>query len=164
MAAKRHKPQEYTNAAALTAETLVPESNDLVIVESTGRMYNWVVGSSATADNESVITQTSESANGRWIALTASMTKLTGTITFPALANSQSAVATSTVSGLPIGTAIVVNISNGNTAYTGSTEIPSGVTIFQGMVTAANTVAMQIINETGAAIDGFTANIVVAKL
>lgn len=164
MAAKRHKPQEYTNAAALTAETLVPESNDLVIVESTGRMYNWVVGSSATADNEAVITQTSESANGRWIALTASMSKLTGTITFPALANSQSAVATATVSGLPIGTAIVVNISNGNTAYTGSTAIPAGATIFQGMVTAANTVAMQIINETGAAIDGFTANIVVAKL
>lgn len=164
MAAKRHKPQEYATVAALIAETLVPESNDLVIVEATGRIYNWVVGSSATADSESVITQTSESANGRWIAVTASINKSTGTITFPALANSQSAVATSTVSGLPIGTAIVVTITNGNTAYTGSTAIPDGVSIFQGVVVAANTVAMQIVNETGGSIAGFTANISVAKL
>lgn len=164
MAAKRHKPQEYATVAALVAETLVPEGNDLVIIEETGRMYNWVAGSSATADSISIITQTSESANGRWIAITASTTKLTGTITFPALDNSQSAVVTTTVSGLPVGTAIVVTITNGNTAYTGSTAIPDGISIFQGVVTAANTVAMQIVNETGNATAGFTANIVVSKL
>jgi hypothetical protein len=71
---------------------------------------------------------------------------------------------TATVAGLPVGTAIVVNITNGNTAYTGSTAIPDGVYIFQGVVVAANTVTMMITNETGGAIAGFSANISVSKL
>lgn len=164
MATRRHKPQEYATVAALVAETIVPEGNDLVVIEETGRMYNWKAGASDTADGENVITQTSESANGRWIAITASAKKLTGTVTFPALANSQSAVATATVAGLPIGTAIVVTITNGNNAYTGSTVIPDGISIFQGVVTAANTVALQIVNQTGGAMASFTVNITVSKL
>ena len=68
MSLVRHEVQRYPTPAALAAETVVPTNNDEVHVESLNRRFNWLEGSSSIADNTYVIEQTSQSANGRWVA------------------------------------------------------------------------------------------------
>jgi len=69
MSVVRHEKQQYPSPATLVAETLVPTKNDVVIVESLLRDFNWIEGSALPADNLKVIDQTSETANGRRVAL-----------------------------------------------------------------------------------------------
>ena len=164
MGITRGEIQKYALVADLVSETLVPDDNDVVGIAATGRLYAWVAGSVAVADAETTIDQTAVTATGRWISITASPKKLTGTVAFPLLANGQSAIVTAAIVGLPIGSLVLANVSNGNVAYTGATPIPADVFISQGMVIALDTVSFQIVNETGASLAAFTANIVVSKL
>lgn len=155
MAVLRHEEQRYALPADLTAETIVPTTNDSVYVKSLRRTFNWVAGSSTAADNKYCIVQTTQNANGRWLAAFAAAV-YTGTGASDALANGQSSVVDVTVTGAQIGVAALPVLTNGNAFGT-------NVILVSLSIIAANTVRVVIENQSGAAVASIPLNVTVLE-
>jgi len=143
MGITRHELQAYADVATLKAETLVPQANDQVMVESLKRTYNWIEASTLTEDSKYIIKQTSV-ATGRWEVSTAS-SLYTGTsgVVAIVLENGQQATETITVTGaLATGTFNVVSAS----VTASGTEF----LITSKQVIANDTVEVTIYNNSGA--------------
>jgi len=143
MGITRHELQAYADVATLQAETLVPQANDQVMVESLKRTYNWIEASTLTEDSKYIIKQTSV-ATGRWEVSTAS-SLYTGTsgVVAIVLDNGQQATETITVTGaLATGTFNVVSAS----VTASGTEF----LITSKQVIANDTVEVTIYNNSGA--------------
>ena len=156
MSLVRHEVQQYPTPAALAAETVVPTNNDEVHVESLNRRFNWLEGSSSVADNQYIIEQTSESANGRWAATAVEGAKVfTGTGATGAIPNGNTAVFTVTLSGtgaLAANSGAALGITNGGT-------FPANVFLDSIVLTADNTVQLTVVNESGADVAGFNVDV-----
>lgn len=151
----RHEKQQYATAAALVAETIVPTINDSIYVEALKRTFDWIEGSAATADNVYVIDQTSETANGRWVASSVANV-YTGTGNTDALVNGQISVVDITVTGAAAAKANLIAITNADT-------FAANVFITSKEVVAANTVRVTVENQSGAAIASFAVNVSVLE-
>lgn len=137
----RHEKQQYANPAALVAETIVPTSNDVTIIESLVRDFNWIEGSSLPADNVRVIDQTTETANGRWVSLS-DITVFTGTGVTDALENGQSSVIDITVTG-----ALLASVND--VLITDASVFPTNVFVTSKEVVADDTVRVVVENQSG---------------
>ncbi|GHA66161.1 hypothetical protein GCM10009007_03270 [Formosimonas limnophila] len=156
MAILRHESQQYPNPAALTAETIVPTANDEVHIESLNRRFNWLEGSSTSADNLYVIEQTSESANGRWAATAVEGAKVfTGSASTGAIPNGNTAVFTVSLTGsgtLLADSGAALGITNGG-------AFPTNVFLDSLVLTADNTVQVTVVNESGVDVPAFTVEV-----
>ena len=150
MSVLRHEKQQYATPAALTAEVIVPTANDSVYVESLKRTFDWIEGSTATADDLYVIDQTSETANGRWIASSVANV-YTGTGNTDALENGQMSVVDITVTGASASKANLIALTNANT-------FPANTLVVSKEVVAADTVRVVVENQSGAAVAAFAIN------
>ena len=151
MSIVRHEKQQYATPAALVAEVVAPTINDSVYVESLRRTFDWIEGSSATADNVYVIDQTTETANGRWMASSVADV-LTGTANTDALANGQISVVDVTVTGASPSKANLIAITNADTFAT-------NVFITSKEVVGTNTVRITVENQSGSSIAAFAVNV-----
>lgn len=147
----RHEKQQYATPAALVAEVVAPTINDSVYIESLKRTFDWIEGSTATADNIYVINQTSETANGRWIASSVAEV-LSGTANTDALANGQVGVLDVTVTGASPSKANLIAITNADT-------FAANVFITSKEVVAADTVRITVENQSGNSIAAFAVNV-----
>lgn len=149
----RHEVQQVANAAALAALTIVPTNNDEVHVEDLNRRFNWLEGSTTTADNLYVIEQTSESANGRWAATAVEGAKVfTGSASTDTIPNGNTAVFTVMLSGsgtLLANSGAALGITNGGT-------FPTNVFLDSIVLTADNTAQVTVVNESGLDVAAFT--------
>lgn len=166
MAKYRNALQTFATVSSLVSYTEVTNrKGDKVYVTEIGKELIWVTGSTLAHDGKSVIDQTSESANGRWEAPTASIKALSGSIAVPSFDNGQKEVLTAIVAGLPVGTAVTVSATNAATAY-GGASIPEGIRFdFSNSIKVADTIEVEVSNETG--LDdttAFTLNFTVSKL
>ena len=156
MSLVRHEVQQYATPAALTAEVVAPTNNDEVHVESLNRRFNWLEGSSSVADNQYIIEQTSESANGRWAATAVEGAKVfTGTGATGDIPNGNTAVFTVTMTGtgtLAANSGAALGITNGGT-------FPANVFLDSIVLTADNTVQLTVVNESGADVAGFNVDV-----
>lgn len=141
MAIIRHEKQQYANPAGLVAETIVPTKNDITIIESLVRDFNWIEWSSLPADNIKVIDQTSETANGRWVALS-DVTVFTGAGATDAMENGQSSVIDITVTGVLLASTNDVLISD-------ASVFPANVFVVSKEVVADDTVRVVVENQSG---------------
>lgn len=150
MAKYRNSIQTFATVGAVVGyNEVVNRKGDQVYVTALGKSFTWVVGSVLPHDGINVIDQTSESANGRWEAPTATIKALTGTIAVPSFDNGQKEVLVATVAGLPIGTVVSVSATNAATAY-GGAAIPDGIRFdFSNAIKVADTIEVEVINETG---------------
>jgi len=155
MSVLRHEKQQYATPAALTAEVIVPTANDSVYVESLKRTFDWIEGSTATADDLYVIDQTSETANGRWIASSVANV-YTGTGNTDALENGQMSVVDITVTGASASKANLIALTNANT-------FPANTLVVSKEVVAADTVRVVVENQSGAAVAAFAINATVLE-
>ena len=151
MGVLRHEKQQYATPAALVAEVIAPTINDSVYIESLRRTFDWIEGSSATADNVYVIDQTSETANGRWMASSVADV-LTGTANTDAMANGQISVVDVTVTGATPSKANLIAITNADT-------FASNVFVTSKEVVAAGTVRLTVENQSGTTIAAFAVNV-----
>jgi hypothetical protein len=147
----RHEEQRYATPAAIVAETIIPDANDVIFVASLKRPFRWIAGSSATADNSFVIDQTTQTSNGRWEASSIANV-YTGSGTTDALDNGQTSNITVTVTGATTSNADVIKITNADVLGA------LGLTVISKDVTGTNTVAISVLNETGS--DGIAATAV----
>lgn len=60
--------QVYELVQDLRDETLEPKNGDYVQVKEVGKGFTWIVGDTSIDDGLTVINQTSESVNGKWLA------------------------------------------------------------------------------------------------
>lgn len=155
MAVLRHEEQQYALPADLTAETIVPTTNDSVYVKSLRRTFNWVAGSSVAADNKYAIVQTSQNANGRWLASFAAAV-YTGSGATDALANGQTSVVDITVTGAATGVAAFPVVTNAN-------ALGTNVLLISASIVAANTVRVVVENQSGAAVASIPLNVTVLE-
>lgn len=155
MSVLRHEKQQYATPAALTAEVIVPTANDTIYVESLKRTFDWIEGSTATADDLYVIDQTSETANGRWIASSVANV-YTGSGNTDALENGQMSVVDVTVTGASASKANLIALTNAGT-------FPANTLAVSKEVVAANTVRVVIENQSGGAIASFAINVTVLE-
>ncbi len=155
MGVLRHEKQQYAAVATLVAEVLVPTANDSIYVEALKRTFDWIEGSTATHDGVYVIDQTSETANGRWIA-TSVANVYTGTANTDALANGQMSVIDITVTGASASKANLIAATNADT-------FPTNVFITSKEVVAANTVRVTVENQSGASVAAFAVNVSVLE-
>lgn len=155
MAILRHEKQQYLTPAALVAETVVPTKNDSVYIESLQKTFDWIEGSTATADNVYVIDQTSETANGRWVASHVANV-YTGTGTTDAMANGQIDVLDITVTGATPAKANLIAVTNADTFV-------ANVFVTSKEVIAANTVRVTLENQSGDPVAAFAVNVTVLE-
>jgi hypothetical protein len=155
MSVLRHEKQQYATPAALTAEVIVPTANDSVYVESLKRTFDWIEGSTATADDLYVIDQTSETANGRWVASSVANV-YTGTGNTDALENGQMSVVDITVTGASASKANLIALTNAGT-------FPANTLVISKEVVAADTVRVVVENQSGAAVAAFAINATVLE-
>lgn len=152
----RHEVQQYTNPAALTAETNPPTKNDEVHIESLNRRFNWLEGATTTADNIYVIEQTSEASNGRWAATAVDSAKVfTGSGATGAIPNGNTAVFTVTLSGpgtLAADSGAALGITNAG-------SFPTNVFLDSIVLTGANTAQLTIVNESGNDVSSFNVDV-----
>lgn len=149
MSIKRTGTQVFATVAALVAYTeIVNRKGDKVFIEGTMRELVWVVGSTATHNGVNVIEQTSETANGRWLASIATLNTATSTVAVTSLDNNQSDVFTGTVLGLPVGSNVAIAITNLDTCY-GGAALPADIKInVVPSIKVANTIEIEVTNET----------------
>ena len=158
MSLVRHESQQYANPAALTAETVTPTANDEVHVESLNRRFNWLEGSSATADDKYVIDQTNQTANGRWAATAVEGAKVfTGSVSTGAIPNGNTAVVTVALtdgasSTLLATSGAALGITNGGT-------FPTNVFLDSIVLTADNTAQVTVVNESGNDVAAFNVDV-----
>ena len=155
MSVLRHEKQQYADAATLVADVLVPTANDTIYVEALKRTFDWIEGSTATHDGVYVIDQTSETANGRWIA-TSVANVYTGTANTDALVNGQMSVVDITVTGASASKANLIAATNADT-------FPTNVFVTSKEVVAANTVRITVENQSGAPVAAFAVNVSVLE-
>lgn len=151
----RHEKQQYATPLALTNEVLAPTNNDTVYIESLKRTFDWIEGSTATADNNYVISQTSEAANGRWIASTVASV-YTGTGNTDALDNGQSSVVDITIADVTPSKANLIVVSNFAT-------FPSNLFVVSKEVVADETIRVVVENQSGGSVASFAVNITVLE-
>lgn len=152
----RHEVQQYTNPAALTAETNPPTKNDEVHIESLNRRFNWLEGATTTADNIYVIEQTSEASNGRWAATAVDSAKVfTGSGATGAIPNGNTAVFTVTLSG----TGTLLANSGAALGITNAGSFPTNVFLDSLVLTADNTVQVTVVNERGSDVSAFNVDV-----
>jgi hypothetical protein len=166
MARYRTKKQVFATVSALVAYSeLVNRANDEVEITSLSKSFKWTAGSTQAHDGNSVIEQTSESANGRWIAPTATILQNTGSFSVPSFDNGQKELLTATVLGLPVGTPIHISATNADVAY-GGAVIPDGIVLrYSNSVKVADKIECEVVNETNTDDTlAFTLNVVVKKL
>ncbi len=137
----RQEKQQYANSASLIAETVVPTANDTIYVEDLNREFDWIEGSTATHDGVYVIDQTSETANGRWIA-SKFASVYTGTATSDVIENGQSVIVDITVTDANPASANMISITNADT-------FPTNVFVISKMVVGMNTVRVVLENQSG---------------
>ena len=156
MAIIRHEVQQYANPAALVAEVNQPTNNDEVHIESLNRRFNWLEGSSATADNTYIIEQTNQTAVGRWAATAVEGAKVfTGSGSTGAIPNGNTAVFTVTLSGtgtLAANSGAALGITNGS-------AFPANVFLDSIVMTADNTAQVTVVNESGNDVAAFTVDV-----
>ena len=158
MSLVRHESQQYANPAALTAETVTPTANDEVHIESLNRRFNWLEGSSATADDKYVIDQTNQTANGRWAATAVEGAKVfTGSVSTGAIPNGNTAVVTVALtdgasSTLLATSGAALGITNGGT-------FPTNVFLDSIVLTADNTAQVAVVNESGNDVAAFNVDV-----
>lgn len=155
MAVVRHEEQSYATVAALVAETVAPKDNDNVYVVAIKRKFNWIPGSTSTHDGKFVIDQTSQTANGRWVAASASNV-YTGTANSDALENGQESAVVVAVTGAAVGAAQLPTVTNGNT-------LPADVFVSACFISGANTVTVKVTNQSGAAVSAMAINVSVLE-
>jgi len=151
----RHEKQQYADVATLVAEVLVPTANDTIYVEDLKRTFDWIEGSSATHDGVYVIDQTSETANGRWIASAVAQV-YTGTATTDAMENGQVSVTDVTVTGADASKANLIALTNADT-------FPANVFVTSKEVVAADTVRITVENQSGTDVAAFAVNVSVLE-
>lgn len=162
----REGKQTFLTVAALVAYSeVVNRSKDEVEITALNKDFNWTPGSTLAHDGVSVIEQTSESLNGRWLAPVATIMQTTGTIAVPSFDNGQTEVLTGTILGLPVGTPVNITVTNADVAYAGA-AIPDLIRYdFTETIKVANTVEVQVWNETDTDdTTAFTMDILVKKL
>ena len=156
MSLVRHEVQQVANAAALAALTIVPTNNDEVHVEGLNRRFNWLEGSSSVADNQYIIKQTSESANGRWAATAVEGAKVfTGSGASGAIPNGNTAVFTVALTGsgtLLANSGAALGITNGG-------SFPTNVFLDSIVLVADNTAQLTIVNESGNDVSSFNVDV-----
>ena len=146
MAIKRHEIQQYADSTMLAGETVAPTNNDVVSLEDTRRLYQWVEGSVKVHDETYVIEQTSESANGRWELYSASDILFSDAVsTTDELNNGQQSEIIVTVTGA---NATLANIASVIVAPT-SLPLPEGVYVTSATVVADDTVLVVFSNQSG---------------
>jgi len=155
MAILRQEKQQYADAASLVAETLVPTANDEIYVEGLNRTFDWIEGSTATHDGVYVIDQTSQTANGRWVA-TQYAGIFTGVGVSDIMENGQEAVLDITVTGANPASANMIAITNADT-------IAANVFITSKMVVATDTVRITLENQSGVQVPAVTVNVTVLE-
>ena len=156
MSLVRHEVQQVANAAALAALTIVPTNNDEVHVEDLNRRFNWLEGSSSVADNQYIIEQTSESANGRWAATAVEGAKVfTGSASTGAIPNGNTAVMTVTMSG----SGTLAADSGAALGITNAGSFPTNVFLDSIVLTGTNTVQLTIVNESGNDVSSFNVDV-----
>lgn len=156
MSLVRHEVQQVANAAALAALTIVPTNNDEVHVEGLNRRFNWLEGSSSVADNQYIIKQTSESANGRWAATAVEAAKVfTGSGASGAIPNGNTSVFTVALTGsgtLLANSGAALGITNGG-------SFPTNVFLDSIVLVADNTAQLTIVNESGNDVSSFNVDV-----
>jgi hypothetical protein len=156
MAIIRHEKQQYANPAALVAETIVPTKNDVTIIESLIRDFNWIEGSVLPSDNIKVIDQTSETANGRRVALS-DVTVLTGAGVTDAMENGQSSNIEVTVTGVLLASVNDVLIAD-------ASVFPDNVFVVSKEVIADDTVRVVVENQSGDSVPAINFDLKVIQL
>ena len=152
----RHEEQQYLTVNDLVNEnTLTNTKNDVVYCQDINRAFRWVEGSSATHDGSYVIEQTSESANGRWLAISIANV-YTGTGATSQLQNGQMEEIDVNVAGAKIDKANLIAITNGD-------DLPSGFFVNSKEVVAADTVRVVVENQTGDVVAALTLEISVLE-
>ena len=152
MSLVRHEVQQVANAAALAALTIVPTNNDEVHVESLNRRFNWLEGSTSTADDKYVIEQTSESANGRWVATAVEGAVVyTGSATTDDIPNGSTSVVKVAMTGA--GTLLVA--SGAAIAVTNGSAIPANVFVESTIIKGDNSIEITVVNESGVTVPAF---------
>jgi len=143
MAIKRHESQAYADVASVQAETLVPDPNDVISIESLQRSYNWIEASILAEDGTYVIKQASI-ATGRWIASHATNVYNGTAAVLPiALDNGQQTTEIITVTGVTLANA---NIVLPSVTATGDVFVTSA------SVVADDTVQVVVYNNSGVTI------------
>lgn len=152
MSLVRHEVQQVANAAVLAALTIVPTLNDEVHVESLNRRFNWLEGSASTADDKYVIEQTSESANGRWVA-----TAVEGAVVYTGSANTDDIPngSTSVVKVAMTGAGTLLVASGAAIAVTNGSAIPANVFVESTIIKGDNSIEITVVNESGVTVPAF---------
>ena len=152
MSVIRHESQQYATPAALAAENVVPTLNDEVHVESLNRRFNWLEGSTSTADDKYVIEQVSESANGRWVATAVEGAVVyTGSATTDDIPNGSTSVVKVAMTGA--GTLLVA--SGAAIAVTNGSAIPANVFVESTLIKGDNSIEITVVNESGVTVPAF---------
>ena len=152
MSVIRHESQQYATPAALAAETVTPTLNDEVHVESLNRRFNWLEGSTSTANDKYVIEQTSESANGRWVATAVEGAVVyTGSATTDDIPNGSTSVVKVAMTGA--GTLLVA--SGAAIAVTNGSAIPANVFVESTIIKGDNSIEITVVNESGVTVPAF---------
>lgn len=155
MAKFRHETQQYLTVAAVVAETSITnKKNDVIFIEETNRFYQWKEGSSLAQDLPYVIDQTSETANGRWVAQTIVQKYDVAAVALDDLNNGEGAYTDVTVTG--------VMTSKANQVIVKGT-LPADLYVTDARVIAADTVRLVYENQTGDPTTGLAVDISVLE-
>jgi hypothetical protein len=82
--------------------------------------------------------------------------KISGTVNVPELNVMNEVIVTADVTNLPLGSAILVTITNQDTAYTGNTYLPLNLFVSQGYLFDTNKIAFKVTNNSESATNAFT--------